>query len=248
MRIAIISDIHGNPIALDAVLEHINGAVDQYLFLGDYAAIGFDPAGVLERITALPDAIFIRGNTDRYIVTGERPSPQPKAVFENPELLPVVMGIDAEFVWAKGYLAATGWLDWLADLPLDHRLTLPNGARLLAVHTAPGRDEGDGFHIDMSDEELATMVKDSRADIVTVGHYHRPLERMVDGIHCINAASVSNPQPGDRRASYVTIDANADSYAVNFHRVDYDYQAVIDSLYRVRHPVADYIAAFWNNP
>ena len=137
MRIAIISDIHGNPIALDAVLADINGAVDQYLFLGDYAAIGFDPAGVLERITALPNATFIRGNTDRYIVTGERPSPQAKAVFAKPELLPVIMSIDAEFIWAHGYLAATGWLDWLADLPLDHRLTLPNGAHLLAVHAAP---------------------------------------------------------------------------------------------------------------
>ena len=89
------------------------------------------------------------------------------------------------------------------------------------------------------------MVKGCGADIVTVGHYHQPMERLADGIHCINAASVSNPQPGDQRASYVIINANAGGYTVKFHRVEYDYQAVIDSLYRVRHPVADYIASFW---
>ena len=128
--------------------------------------------------------------------------------------------------------------------------SLATGVGDVALHLKVGPEANcTGLTFEVApDEELATMVKDSRADIVTVGHYHRPMERMVDGIHCINAASVSNPQPGDRRASYVTIDANADSYAVNFHRVDYDYQAVIDSLYRVRHPVADYIAAFWNNP
>jgi predicted phosphodiesterase len=247
VRIALISDIHGNSIALDAVLAHIDGNVDKYLFLGDYAAIGFDPAGVLERVTALPNASFIRGNTDRYIITGDRPSPRADKVLENPDLLPIVMAVHAEFVWAQGYLAATGWLEWLAELPLEHRLTLPNGARLLAVHAAPGRDDGDGFHTDMSDEEITAMAQGCGADIVTVGHYHQPMERIVEDIHCINVASISNPQPGDRRAKYVTIDANADGYAVHFHRVEYDYQAVIDALYRVRHPVADYIAAFWNS-
>ena len=67
MRLAILSDIHGHAIALDAVLDDIeqNGGVDGYWFLGDYAAIGANPVKVLERITTLPNATFIRGNTDR---------------------------------------------------------------------------------------------------------------------------------------------------------------------------------------
>lgn len=49
--------------------------VERYWFLGDYAAFGPEPAEVLERVTQLPDTRFIRGNTDRYVVTGEDLSP-----------------------------------------------------------------------------------------------------------------------------------------------------------------------------
>lgn len=75
MRLAILSDIHGNTIALDAVLEDIrsSGGVDGYLVLGDLAAIGPDPVGAPERVAGLPGAHVVRGNTDRYMVTGEGP-------------------------------------------------------------------------------------------------------------------------------------------------------------------------------
>jgi hypothetical protein len=78
MRIALLSDIHGNPIALDAVLDDVQdqGGVDAHWELGDLAAIGYDPVGVLERLVALPNVQFARGNTDRYLVTGERPPPR----------------------------------------------------------------------------------------------------------------------------------------------------------------------------
>ena len=69
MRVALLADIHGNSIALHNVLQDIQsiGGVDEYWFLGDFAAIGDDPLGVLEQIASLSRAHFIRGNTDRYI-------------------------------------------------------------------------------------------------------------------------------------------------------------------------------------
>ena len=89
MRIAILSDIHGNSIALDAVLGDLErrGGADQHWLLGDLVAMGPDPIGVLERITALPNASFVRGNTDRYLVTGERPPPTIEAAVGDPELI-----------------------------------------------------------------------------------------------------------------------------------------------------------------
>ncbi len=77
MRLALLSDVHGNPIALDAVLGDIDarGGADGYWVLGDLVAQGYDPAGVLRRLTALPNARFVRGNTDRYTLTGERARP-----------------------------------------------------------------------------------------------------------------------------------------------------------------------------
>ena len=91
MRIALLSDIHGNPIALDAVLVDVQaqGGVSGYWILGDLAAIGYDPVGVLERLKALPNACFVRGNTDRYVVTGERPNPTFSAVESDLSLLPL---------------------------------------------------------------------------------------------------------------------------------------------------------------
>ena len=77
MRLALLSDLHGNPIALDAVLADIEakGSVDGYLVLGDLVAVGHDPGCVLERLVRLPGARFVQGNTDRYVVTGQRPYP-----------------------------------------------------------------------------------------------------------------------------------------------------------------------------
>ena len=67
MKLAIIADIHGNSLALEAVLDDVerSGGADAYWLLGDYVAIGFDPLAVMQRISVLPKAIFVRGNTDR---------------------------------------------------------------------------------------------------------------------------------------------------------------------------------------
>jgi predicted phosphodiesterase len=76
MRIAVLSDVHGNLDALDAVLADARSqGADGYWFVGDYAAIGPEPVAVLERIASLDGARFTRGNTDRYVTTGEGPSP-----------------------------------------------------------------------------------------------------------------------------------------------------------------------------
>src|SRR5437667_317122 len=71
MRLAILSDIHGNPLALDAVLADIErqGEVDAYWVLGDFAPLGYDPVTPLEKISDLPHASFTRGNTDRHVAT-----------------------------------------------------------------------------------------------------------------------------------------------------------------------------------
>src|SRR5437588_13023930 len=92
MRLAILSDIHGNPLALDAVLTDIRsqGEVDAYWLLGDFTALGYDPVTPLEKVTALSHASFTRGNTDRYVVTEDLPVQREKSL-EDPSLLPDVI-------------------------------------------------------------------------------------------------------------------------------------------------------------
>ncbi len=246
MKMAFISDIHGNPWALDAVLADIaaQGGVDEYWFLGDFAAIGPEPAAVLERIGQLSNVILLRGNTDRYLVTGERPHPRQEDLEKHPGLVELFRTIDQSFGWTEEHLGSNGWMEWIAGLPLEQRTNLPDGTRLLAVHAAPGKDDGRGIYPVLSDEELAELVAGAKADLVLVGHTHWPVDRKVSGVHVVNLGSVSNPFPPDLRSSYVLMEANQDGYQLQHRRVDYDRQKVIERTLQVQHPAADYIIRF----
>lgn len=248
MRLALISDMHGNPLALDAVLADIaaQGGVDETWVLGDLAALGYDPVGVLDRLHDVPNAHFIRGNTDRYTTTSDRPPPTEEDVRRNPALQTRYDEVTRSFAWTRSYVAAAGWFDWLAALPLERRLTLPDQTRLLAVHASPRRDDGRGIPPGMSDDEVLALVTDADADLVIVGHTHQPLERIVGGIRVVNLGSLSNPVTSDRRASYVLLDANNGGYIVQPRRVEYDWQAVVAAIRAVRHPAADFLIHNWN--
>jgi len=243
MRIALLSDIHGNLIALDAILADINtqGGVDAYWLLGDLVAIGAQPVAVLERIHQLPNLCAVRGNTDRYTTTLDRPAPTPDDVRADPSLLPVFAEVTACFAWTQGALAATGWLPYLDALPLAQRLTLPDGTRLLGVHASPANDDGQGLHPYVDDEELLTMLTGCEADLICGGHTHWPMNRRVGGYHVVNLGRVSNPLTPDLLASYVLLRADASCYRIEHRRVDYDRAAVTAAIRQMRHPAGEYI-------
>jgi putative phosphoesterase len=246
MRLAVLSDIHGNPIALEAVLADVAaaGGVDAYWVLGDFSAIGYDPVTPLERVSGLPAASFVRGNTDDYLVTGQRPAPTAEEVARVPSLAARFGEVAASFAWTAGYLAGRGWLPWLAELPLEQRLTLPDGTRLLGVHAAPGTAHGDGIRPTHSDDQLAELVSGAEADLVLVGHTHWALDRTVYDVRVVNLGSLSNPLAPDLRASYALIEADGAGYRLEQRRVDYDHEAVIAALEAVGHPAPALIVRY----
>ena len=245
IRIALLSDIHGNHIALEAVLDDARAVgVDQFWILGDFAAIGPEPLAVLDRIAELKHVKWVRGNTDRYVVTGEGPPPSLENARANPDLIDLYANVTASFAWTRGYITAAGWFEWLEALPLETRLTLPDGARLLGVHAAPGTDDGGGIHPGCSTEELRHSLDGCQADVIIVGHTHEPLIRAVDDMNVINLGSVSNPTAPDLRASYVLLDSSPSGTRVEHRRVSYDQDAFVESVHRSRHPSADFILSF----
>src|SRR6266536_6222936 len=110
MRIALLSDIHGDTLVLDAVLTDIAAQddIDRYWILGDFSSMGYDPVGVLERVTKLPAVSFVRGNHDRYTITGERPGPTLEQAQANPHLLPLLLVMAENLAWTQGQIRASG--------------------------------------------------------------------------------------------------------------------------------------------
>lgn len=244
MRIALLSDIHGNDVALDAVLRDVesSGGVDAYWVLGDLVALGPEPVRVLGRLAGLPSARFLRGNTDRYVFSGtDRPPPSRGEASSDASKLPALVECAGTFAWTQGALSGSHWIEWLEKLPLEIRDELPDGTRALGVHAAPGRDDGLGLMAGSSHEQLLAAVEGCEASLVFGGHHHLPLDARVGPYHLVNLGSVSNPYAPDLRASYVTLECSASGYQVRHRRVDYDRQSVIARMRELRHPGSGYV-------
>ena len=114
MRIALVSDVHGNVVALDAAVADARG-VDAYWVLGDLVAHGPRPSECVRRVRELPGLVAVRGNTDRYTLT-QPPSAQAMTSFD----------------WTRSALSPDD-LAWLGSLPVEVR---PRDGVLL-VHAPP---------------------------------------------------------------------------------------------------------------
>lgn len=245
MRLALFSDVHGNPLVLDAVLADIAavGGVDEYLILGDLALGGYDPSGAIERLRALPSARIVRGNAEALLDKGDLAASL-ASLQHAPDHAARQIGMISSRAWTQGHLVARGHFDWITALPLEARLTLPDGTRLLCNHAAPGSD-GTDEHVlipSQSDDEVRTLLTECDADIVCAGHSHWPMDRTVDHWHILNVGSVSNPLAPDLRACWTLLEADAQGYRVEQRRVAYDLDAVIEALHRVGHPNANALA------
>lgn len=247
MKIAIFSDIHGNSIAFDAVLKDIEaqGGADAYWLVGDLAAMGADPIGVMQRLQPLPNRQMTRGNTDRWLlnVQGEGQAGMPPFT-ENPVAFQQALAVRYAMVWAQGALSAGGYLAQVAALPLEYRHRLEDGTRVLCVHAAPGQDDGEGIRPIMSDAQIGTAIAGAEADLIFVGHTHVALDRTVNNVRVVNLGSVSLQPSTDLRASYVMLESEPAGHRLRHCQVAYDNQRVIDQATALSHPALAIITAF----
>ncbi|MBN1963757.1 MAG: metallophosphoesterase, partial [Anaerolineae bacterium] len=144
MRLAVLSDIHGNLRALQAVLADLEaaGGTDRIWILGDLVAFCPEPVECLQAIRALPEATteVIQGNTDRYIVTGARPTWPPQTEETWQDVLGLLRERDMNFGWTTERL---GWTEaeYLIKLPTDLSLEVDGYGWVIGFHAAPGDDE-----------------------------------------------------------------------------------------------------------
>jgi len=241
-RLAVLSDIHGNLLALEAVLADVaaQGAPDATWVLGDLVAFCPWPSETLARLRALPEVAFLQGNTDRYVVTGQRPVAPVRSPEDWASMPAALTGRDANFRWTVKHLSYADY-EFLRDLPPRLEMDVPGYGGLLAVHATPVDDETN-LYPGAPDEEVLSYLAGLDARLVLYGHTHRPVDRTIGGARLVNDGSVGLPLDGDPRPAYALLDFEGGECAVTTHRVAYDAEAVIAELERVEHPARAWLA------
>jgi len=234
MRVAILSDIHGNLIALNAVLKDLErqGNADHIVVTGDMFAFGSAPGEVLALLQQLPRARFLLGNTDRYLLERSYPSAPNGSDWQAQLLL--------SFHWTAERLGGDGFR-FLRGLP-SSQLIQEGPWQLLAVHGSPRSDE-EGLTGKTAAEEFEEMPIGPQVRVVACGHTHVPMDRTVRGVRVVNVGSVGLPFDGDPRACYALIlnltGNGASATQVTLRRVTYDVEKAVEHFYAVNHPAAD---------
>jgi diadenosine tetraphosphatase ApaH/serine/threonine PP2A family protein phosphatase len=154
----------------------------------------------------------------------------------------LILAATASFSWTRGAITAIGAYDWLASLPVEQRMTLPDGTHVLLVHASPGADDGPGIYESMTDQDLVDCgITAAQCGLIFVGHTHRPLDRTVAGTRVVNLGSVSVPAKAERRAMWTLLSADENSYTIERRFSAYDIEGVCAALDAERHPSAEWL-------
>jgi putative phosphoesterase len=229
MRVAVVSDIHGNLTAFEAVVADLRRqAPDLVVHGGDLALMGPRPAEVIDRVRELgwPGVV---GNTDELLW---RPGEHQRQLERAPVLASLLALLFDAYAPDTRARLGDARLAWLAALPAEHRTD-----QLTIVHAQPG-DLWRAPAPDASDTELSSTYASLEADQVAYGHIHRPFVRVIDGTTIANTGSVGMPWDGDPRASYLLIDGGV----AEIVRVAYDIETEARILHTSGHPDADRLA------
>ncbi len=230
MRYALLSDVHANLPALEAVLANLAAAepVDATYHLGDLVGYAPWPDEVVAAIRGAGIA-GIAGNYDSTVATDYQHC---GCRYEDPiqeELAHV------SYQWTRTRVspatrAFLGGLPFRLDLlPLGGHVA---GPRLALVHGTPTLntlywtdDRPDDFA-----RKMIAIAGLKPGDAVAFGHTHKPWTRDVDGVQLVNTGSVGRPKDGDPRAGYVVVTIGAGPVTVEFRRIDYDVERAVRAI------------------
>ena len=242
MKIAVISDVHGNMQALQAVMKNIRfHKCDKVIGLGDYAMAGPQP---VEAVDWFIDAkenqgmILIQGNTDKLIAEYEEGIYQ--AVKEKYPLMAEALKQDVEILnWRHK--------DFLRSLPNQLNLEF-GGVKFLLVHGSPRKNNEDILP-DTPLEEVEKMIAETDADVILCGHTHIPCGfQTTTKKTVLNVGSVGRPFTPEPQACYLIITVEDGKFLVQHNFVTYDNEEAANIMRERGFDGADGIADILINP
>ncbi len=220
MKIAVISDIHANLHALQAVMEDLEQArPDATYCLGDLVGYGAFPNEVVDLIRArgIPT---LMGNYDNGVGFDRDDC---GCVYRDPE---DDRRGKLSLLWSREH-TGDEQKAYLRGLPAQLRVEL-NGFQLLLVHGSPRR-MNEYLYEDRPQVLFERIAKQADCDLLFFGHTHLPYQKQVDKTLFVNTGSVGKPKDGDPRAGYVLVEI-ANSPSIEFRRVEYDVVAAANAV------------------
>lgn len=223
MKIALFSDVHANLLAFEAMLKDMDSQKPDMVYcLGDLVGYHIHPNEVIDEIR-MRGIATLKGNHDEKI----------ESIVTTAESL-----TEAGKKYAY-HLINEDNRSYLATLPVHIKLEFKLNGENINLIFAHGstRSIDEYVLVDTDEEYVLDMMEEADADLLFVGHSHKPYHRIIKttlGLfkHVVNLGSVGKPKDGDIRACYVmlTLDKdasilNSDSIKVEFRRVDYDVEA-----------------------
>ncbi|MCA9932793.1 MAG: metallophosphoesterase family protein [Ardenticatenaceae bacterium] len=221
MKIAVLSDIHGNLPALQTVAHHIEQwHPDHVVVAGDFINRGpQSPAcwQLIQTKAASQGWQIIKGNHEDYVISHQQPQPTTKALEE----------LSRVSKWT--YQQLNGAVNDLAALPDQISLADPNGDEVRVCHASMSHNR-DGLYSHQDEATLRQKIAPSPAVFITA-HTHMPFVRPVNGCLIVNAGSVGTPADGDGRASYTQLTYTRHGWQATIIRLPYNYDQTKQDYY-----------------
>jgi putative phosphoesterase len=223
-RLAILSDVHGNAVALDAVRKAVKASrPDAILVAGDHVLNGPEPAAAVDGLRELhaDGALIVQGNTDIAVADFDYAAAFPFLTDGVPELIRTA----AE--WAHDALGEER-VNWLRSLPAERRIRLEDQL-ILVCHASPG-SQTQGF--DKTLDASVTVERAARTDarVIACGHTHVPEVRDLGWKVIVNDGSAGYVFDGDPTASWAMVDIAGDEVTAELKRTQFDVLAVSNAL------------------
>jgi len=224
-RIAALSDIHGNAVALEAVLADVAKAKpDAVLIAGDLVLNGPEPGLVIDVVRNLADdgALVVSGNTDIAVADFDFAAAFPWMIDGVPDAI-----VDAA-EWAHETLGSER-LDWLRRLPAERRWRAADDTLVLVCHASPGSQTA-GFDQDLDPSVTIERVARTDARVIVCGHTHQPEVRDLGWKVIVNDGSAGYVFDGDPTASWALIDIADGNVTAEIKRTSFDTLTVANAI------------------